>query len=159
MKNRFRSNVNINAFQFVLILMSLLPSFKSAIAACTINSVGVVFSPYSALQSLPNNSGVGTVTVTCTSGEVFPVITLTTGQHSSTTQRFMTSSTSPDKLGYNIFTDAARTIVWGDGKGQGSAVTVQSSTTNILSLYGQIGPGQDAGVGYYGDFLSVTVNF
>ncbi len=159
MKKAYFIDVKTHLLKAGVVLFSLVFQANSAIADCTINSVGVLFSSYSALDSFPNNSGIGTVTVSCRGADASPMVSLTTGQHSSSVQRSMRSPTTPDKLKYNIFTDSARTIVWGDGRGQGSVVGIQASGVTILSLYGQIDPGQDAATGDYSDILTVTVNF
>ncbi len=68
-----------------------------------------------------------------------------------------------DLLEYNIYTDVTRTVIFGDGTGGTSNVQVKRKGqpepwTEIVSMYGQIPPGQDVSAGTYSDSLSATVN-
>jgi spore coat protein U-like protein len=61
---------------------------------------------------------------------------------------------------YGLYTDAARTTVWGD-VGTLAAVTYNSTgmaatTTNI---YGRIAAGLDVAVGSYTDTVTATIQF
>ena len=142
---------------FVLIILFLQSQVSGA--DCSVNAVGVVFSQYSALDRGPNNSGVGSITVVCNGEGITPTVSLSSNNNSSTTSRSMRNLVGSDKLSYNLYVNAARSIVWGDGKGQGSTVSVQSNSVAILSVYGQIPALQDVSVGSYTDNLIVTVGF
>lgn len=58
-------------------------------------------------------------------------------------------------LRYNLYLDAARITIWGDGTG---GTAVYTSTRNMLraTVYGRIPPGQDPVVGTYRDTIRVT---
>jgi spore coat protein U-like protein len=62
-------------------------------------------------------------------------------------------------LTYNLYTSAARTVIWGDGTGGSSTISARSNSTTILDLFGQIPAGQDVGVGTYTDSITTTVIF
>ena len=64
-----------------------------------------------------------------------------------------------NQLNYNLYTDAARTVVWGNGSGTSSIQTVARNRTTTLNVYGQIPAGQDAVVGNYTDTILATVTF
>ena len=63
-----------------------------------------------------------------------------------------------DRLTYQIFSDSARTQVWGRG-----AAAVQISATKSgrqqLTVYGRIAPGQEVPAGTYIDVVTATVDF
>jgi spore coat protein U-like protein len=63
-------------------------------------------------------------------------------------------------LRYNLFLDAARTTVWGDGTG-GSSIgpLVRGIGQSVITawVFGRIAAGQDAAPGAYGDTLRVTL--
>jgi spore coat protein U-like protein len=67
-----------------------------------------------------------------------------------------------EALAYNLFTDAARTSVWGDGT-SGTSVYSRANPPNNsnvnLTVYGQIPPGQDVSAGTFSDTVSATINF
>jgi spore coat protein U-like protein len=65
-----------------------------------------------------------------------------------------------ERLLYNLYLDAARTIVWGDGTGGsrvGPGVTTRGALgTTTAYVFGRIPAGQDAVAGAYGDTIRVT---
>ena len=71
-------------------------------------------------------------------------------------------------LGYNVFTDPARTQVWGNGTGgtviASGAVTIgpgvgNGTKTFVHTVYGRIPQLQDAAPGTYNDTLVLTLTF
>jgi len=130
-----------------------------ALASCSFRSVtDVGFGTYNVFDTLPNASGVGSITIKCQGGggNAYDV-TLSTGQSYSYASRSMKSGANA--LSYNIYTSATRSIVWGDGTGGSSTQTVYKNSTATLSLFGQIPAGQDVANGTYTDDLIATVNF
>lgn len=67
-----------------------------------------------------------------------------------------------DVLRYNLYTDAQRTIIWGDGTG-GSANYSQKAQPNnkveTIPVFGRVFGAQDVGASQYLDNLVVTLNF
>jgi spore coat protein U-like protein len=74
------------------------------------------------------------------------------------------------RLGYNVFSDAARSQVWGSGTGgtviASGAMTVGPGVGNgggslsvTHTIYGRIPQLQDAAPGTYSDTLLVTLTF
>jgi spore coat protein U-like protein len=65
-----------------------------------------------------------------------------------------------ERLLYNLYLDAARTIVWGDGTGgsqTGPMVTTRGAGgTTTAYVFGRIPAGQDVAAGVYGDTIRVT---
>lgn len=91
--------------------------------------------------------------LTCPKG-LTPQVTISSGNSGAFDWRELRSGT--DALRYNVFLDAAMTVVWGDGTGGSSAFT--SATGNAqLTLYARVPAGQDATAGAYSDVLVVTV--
>lgn len=132
-------------------------------AACTIGISGVAFGAYSPINATPRD-GVGTVTLQCHPSVQAPVIALDTGRSGTFAQRRMSNGTN--NLSYNLYTTAARVIVWGDGTGGSSTVTgtdskVTSGTRTFnISIYGRIPAAQtNLTSGSYNDSLFATVTF
>ena len=72
------------------------------------------------------------------------------------------------RLNYNLYRDAARTLIWGNGL-SGTSVATASFTvgpgvgngtrTAQLPVYGRVPPQQVVGMGAYSDTIVVTVTF
>lgn len=65
-----------------------------------------------------------------------------------------------DRLTYNLFSDASRSQVWGDGTAAApvDVLGVNRDSPRQLIIYGRIPPGQDASIGSYMDSITVTVD-
>ncbi len=66
-----------------------------------------------------------------------------------------------DALNYNLYLDAARTSIWGDGTG-GTAlftVAIPSGKAVNVTIFGRIPAGQDVAAGSYSDSIVVTIQF
>lgn len=117
----------------------------------------VDFGTYSVFEVTPNNFGVGTIAISCQGGGGPFKVSLSTGQSHSFSARDMQSGAS--HLSYNLYTTAARSVVWGDGSGGSSALPAGRNTTTRLDIFGQIPALQDAAVGTYTDSIVATVDF
>ncbi len=66
-------------------------------------------------------------------------------------------------LSYNVFLDAARTTIWGDGTGgTGTFNGIRTSPFPFIGapfIYGRIFANQDPSPGFYNDIIDVTVLF
>lgn len=82
-------------------------------------------------------------------------ITIGRGQSPGGGQRRM-SAGAVDRLSYEIYRDAARTIPWSSG----SAMSLTTSQSlQLIPLYGRIPAGQDTSVGAYSDSVVVSIVF
>lgn len=146
-------------------------------ASCTITTLPSVaafslpaYDPVSTNAANPLDMTV-TTTATCTStaGNASSVglsITLSTGVSGSYATRQMQGSSSLHTLNYNLYADAARTQVMGDGTGGSVAVTNSTSISKhnspiliTTTIYGRVPAGQDPAVDSYSDTLVYTLNF
>ena len=119
-------------------------------AACNVAVQAVSFGSYNALSPL-GLPGVGNVHVTCSLLSSFSV-SLGPG-NGTVANRRMTSGSA--QLNYNLYKDAARLFVWGEG-----AAGVSGLGTNVqLPVYGLIPGGQNVPANIYLDSVSVTVDF
>ncbi len=130
-------------------------------ASCGFTAIGSLsFGAYDVFG--PNVDSASTISFLCTA--VMPgdmvIIDITIGSAPSYTPRQMVSGA--DRLNYNIYLDAARTSIWGDGTGGsarfGPVIPPDGSTVNI-PVFGRIPSGQDAHVGSYTDNVVVTMNY
>lgn len=140
-------------------LFTLIPQYSLAAPSCTFTTVTAVgFGAYDVFSGTPNNNGVGSLRIRCQGGgsETF-IVRLSDGQSHSYFPRVMRSGANT--LTYNLYTSAARNVVWGDGTGGSSTMAVNRNSTTTLSVYGQIPAGQDVAVGIYSDNITATVDF
>ena len=128
-------------------------------AMCTISVVGVAFGNYNPFTPTPVDSA-GSVVFNCNNKAKNIVVTLGPGQSGTFFSRAMTSGAQ--SLGYNLFLDAARTVVWGDGTG-GTSTYADNNPANdinvVLPVYGRVPAGIDVSVGTYTDTVVATIEF
>jgi len=134
------------------------------LCSCTVDAGPVSFGAYA-----PLSGGVleatGTIDIDCigigTPLDSFAV-KLGPGLHGAFAAREMRSGADP--LPYNLYSDAARTIIWGDGTGGYSAVTI-NNTLSLLTwnvsrpVYGRIPPAPATPAGSYADTVLVTIEW
>ena len=132
----------------------------NVIAECTVSSGTVNFGAYdpvSANASTPNDS-TGTVNVYCTTGTL-ATVSLDLGTHASGSTRRTLGSTG-DFLTYELYRDAARTVVWNAvNTNSGTSTSRLTPINGGFIAYGRIPAGQDVRIGSYGDTVLVTVNY
>jgi spore coat protein U-like protein len=131
--------------------------------SCTVTATGVSFGSYDPLSKVDNSSA-GTIRVVCTlivslAGSF--TIDLSTGASGSYSQRTLKKGAST--LAYNLFSDSARSQVWGNGTGGSTRVSQTFSSLLIvdrtLTVYGRIPAGQNVPAGAYADTIIVTVTY
>jgi len=131
---------------------------RAEAANCSVSTTSVVFGSYNVFSSAPVDS-TGTVSYNC-NGNVLVSIAMTRGQSVTFLPRQLVNGT--ERLAYNLFRDAARTMVWGDSTGGTSTHTEMSPLKKedvTLTVYGRIPPGQDVSAGTYTDTVTVVMNF
>lgn len=136
---------------------SLAPA-DAAAASCSITEVvGIAFGGYDPLSTYATTS-TGHVVYQCT--DAIPVaVSLGRGGSSSWTRLLQSGA---HQLGYDLYLDAARTIIWGDGTGGSSRHTDASPPAGepvSVTIYGRITAGQNAHVGSYADDITATIEF
>jgi spore coat protein U-like protein len=147
------------------------PSGAMAAYGCLVAVVGVNFGSYDPVAAAPDDSA-GRVDVTCTNvpgtglDEVAYSVALSTGVSGNFNPRRMAAGGA--RLDYNLFRDAGRTQVWGNGTsgsflgsgimrvgpGQGN-----TTRTNTHDIFGRVPAQQEAAVGTYADTIVVTLTF
>jgi spore coat protein U-like protein len=148
------------------ILLVLAPVESHALASCTVSTTGADFGSYNVFSSLPNDT-TANVRVSCTLLGVISLfvlysISLSAGGAGQYLPRSMTMGSH--QLNYNLYSDSARTTIWGDGSS--GTVTVSDgyllglgTTVNDYTVYGRVPALQNVYSGYYSDSLVVTVDY
>lgn len=128
---------------------------------CEVSATGVNFGNYNPLAAGHADS-VGSVTVNCEKngpGALSFTVNLSPGGSASYATRRMAGG-GGSQLDYNLYRDAARSQIWGDGTGGSTNATFSDSTKNIqqtFSVYGRAFSGQTPTAGAYADIIVVTV--
>lgn len=123
-------------------------------AACVVSTSPVAFGVYNPTAGTVLD-GTGTVSVTCTNGTSYSVA-LDGGGQADVLARAM--SNHPDLLTYQLYSDAARTTVWGTTGGD----LVNATGTGVQvdhTVYGRVAASQNVAVGSYTDTVNVTVTY
>jgi spore coat protein U-like protein len=127
-------------------------------AECFITTAGVAFGAYDVFATAPNDS-TGTITYLCNS-RANVTIELTRGSAPTFGTRRMRNGT--EQLFFNLFVDAARTRIWGNGTG-GTGVYRRNNVPlnqNIsVPVFGRIPAGQDVRGGNYTETITAIINF
>ena len=150
-------------FGWLCLLLSLTAA-RPAYAACSVSASALPFGNYNPLSVLPTDA-VGQVTVNCSF--VISVLTtytvkLSTGGSGQYSTRQMSSAANT--LGYNLYTDALRLIIWGNGTGGSSFITNTQligigGFTGNHPVYGRIPAQQNVAAGSYSDTITVTLDY
>lgn len=144
----------------------------SAQAGCTISSTGLAFGAYQPLTFAGKLTSAAvdstaTVSVVCTGINTAGPYTMvlgpsTAGSGDRVSTRYLTLSNGGAPMAFNVYTDASRTIVWGNGTTgallSGSIATGNSNQSH--TVYGRIPAGQNTlKAGSYSDSLTMTITY
>lgn len=130
----------------------------TVLSVCTVSATNLAFGNYDATAGAPNDN-TSTVTVTCSNGSPYTVA-LDAGTGTGATVAVRRMSNGGNTLDYSMFTDAARTTIWGDttlgtvdqaGTGNGAAQN--------YTVYGRIPTAQFVAAGNYADTVTATVTY
>jgi spore coat protein U-like protein len=143
-------------------LMLLVP--VAGHAACSVTASGVAFGVYQPFIGTPRDF-TGTVTVNCTFLSNFTGaynVKLSIGGGASYPARRMTSAGV--NLTYQLYTDAAHTLIWGDGTGGSTLITGSDNRplrggTTIFNVFGRIPVAQAAKPNTYTDNSGATLTY
>lgn len=131
------------------------PVNGSVSPTCSVSSGTLDFGDYATAAAA---LGTATVSVNCSSGAPYN-ISLGGGQNLNGTTRRMARS-GGGFLNYELFSNALRTLAWGDGTGTGAKVSgTGSGASQSRTIYGRIPAGQSAAPGSYTDSVLITVDY
>lgn len=129
-------------------------------ANCVVSTTALAFGNVD-VTSGSNVDGTGGISVTCTSGTGWAAsANAGSGTGASLATRKMANGAN--LLNYALYTDSARTTVWGDGVG-GTTGTISgtgSGSAQASTIYGRVPSGQTSlPAGSYADTVTVTVTY
>ncbi|MDE2091744.1 MAG: spore coat protein U domain-containing protein [Gammaproteobacteria bacterium] len=127
-------------------------------ATCTVRARPVAFGNYSPFNTTPLNR-TSRITVIC-NGKGRVNVALSTGQSGTYNPRYMSSTSTSDRLAYNLYTTAAQVIIFGDGTAGTQTVSKNFSNNRVnLRVYGQLPALENVASGIYADSIMATVTF
>lgn len=138
---------------FLTGLLFASPSF----AACTVSTTAVNFGNYDVLSATALDS-TGTITVQCSPREDITITISASPNSGGFNPRQMKHASLADLLNYNIYTNGARTRIWGDGTGGTFTLNRNFVATRTFTVNGRVPPLQNVSGGTYTDVLVVTVS-
>jgi spore coat protein U-like protein len=130
-------------------------------ASCSFVAVsGVSFGSYDVFDVSATDSA-GSVSYTCSGGATV-TMSLSIGSAPSYSPRQMLRMGGGGILDYNLYLDAGRSTIWGDGTsmtGQYGPNMPADGATVVVPIFGRVPAAQDATIGVYTDTITVTINF
>ena len=175
MRAGFRVRGRAPALRAVVALGSLgllaAPTAARAALDCSVATSGVAFGIYDQTSTTPDDS-TGSIDVTCWytgpggADQANYSVTLSTGSSGTYAPRLLKAGAS--LLNYNLFRDAGRSQVWGNGTAGSTIVTGNikvgpgagnNTRTANHPMYGRIPALQDPDAGNYSDTIVVTLSF
>ena len=129
-------------------------------SGCSLGGAAIAFGVYDP-TILVSTDTAGTLVYRCSQNDHNIMITLSVGSGTSYATRRMVSGS--EQLFYNLYRDAARQVVWGDGTGGSQTYLLKNPQGNnqdiSVPIFGRIPPSQNVGVGSYSDTITVSLNF
>lgn len=132
---------------------------------CNVTATGMNFGGYNIFAATALDS-TATVSVTCNVPPQNPqaplavTVSLSTGNSGTFTQRALRSA-GPGNLGYNLYTNASFSTIWGDGSGSSSVLSafVHRDMPLNATIYGRVPAGQNVRAGSYSDTITVAIDY
>ena len=129
--------------------------------ACSVSATSFNFGNALPNAVTSNVDAQGSVRAMCGAGTPY-TIALNAGGGAGATfaARRMRVQSGSATLAYSLYTDVARTTLWGDGSAGTSVVTsTASGTPQVIPVYGRIPGGQTVPNGLYFDTITVSLTF
>jgi spore coat protein U-like protein len=124
-----------------------------ATANCSLNAGGVNFGDINPLEGADTDI-TSPLEIQCDAGDSYR-IALDSGNGDFRARHLLDGS---NQLRYNLYLDAGRQAIWGDGSGGSSVVTGSGNgSSQTLYIYGRVFADRQAHVGIYADTITVTV--
>ena len=124
---------------------------------CLISATNVNFGTAGVLRS--SLAAAGSISARCTNGDAFR-ISLNGGASGNVAARTLLRQGGGGAVNYQLYTDSARSIPWGDGTAGTSMVTgTGSGNAQTINVYGQVPAQATPAPGSYSDTITATIVF
>lgn len=142
-----------------LLVLALTPTLAAAQQCAIQNLTPIAFGVYDPTAATPGDA-TGSFRVRCRPRSNYTA-SISEGSSGGFFPRTMVQG--PNALAYNLFREAARVTVWGDGSGGTQVVTVGDSgppgNPVTVTIFGRVPAGQWVAAGTYADTLVLTIEF
>lgn len=154
----------IPEFILLIALFAIAAPRLSAAVSCTVSTAGTPFGTFDAIDNQERDT-LAAIQIACVGnpGDTASyTIVLTTGTGNYSNRQLRSGG---NLLRYNLYSDSARTQIWGDGSDGSTTVSdtlplTTSSAFRSYTIYGRIPSAQQlATVGFYQDSISVQVTY
>ena len=147
---------------FPLIVILLLPLSAHAVNCnWQIVPTNINFGNYSPFSATPV-TGTSTIQIHCTPPGT-GIVSLSRGSSATYNPRTMIRTAAPaTTMNYNLYLDAANTIIWGDGTSGTQVLTFTPAPGNTVlsaTIYGTVPAGLDVRPGTYNDTVQATLDW
>ena len=140
-------------------VVGAMPVMMEVAVQCHVTATDLDFGVYLSNSQVPVLAQ-GSITLLCSAGVAADVaLDAGNGPGRNTSRRLMSQETGPDRLAYDLFQDAGRTVHWGDNPGSDTLQVLMTGVPVTVMVYGQISAGQRARDGTYSDIITVLVQF
>ena len=123
---------------------------------CNISATDVAFAPAGLLNTAL--SATGSLSVQCTNGDAYR-IALSGGGTGNVNARKMTRQGGGGTISYQLYTDAAHAIAWGDATGGTIAPGSGTGAAQTITIYGVVPVQSTPQPGRYSDTITATIMF
>jgi spore coat protein U-like protein len=131
----------------------------TVVRACTVATTPLNFGTNIPSPLVGNVDATGGITATC-SPTVPYTIALGAGAGTGATVAVRRLMNGTNTLNYALYTNAARTTLWGDNSNGTTVVAgIGNGAAQPITVYGRIPTGQAPVPGAYADSVTVTLNF
>ena len=145
-------------------MLAVLDCPALAAPTCTLAGVNLAFPAYDSRRVSPTDT-IGQINLSCAgiAGELASFsLQLSPGTGAGFGSRSMRMGNF--SLSYNLYTNPARTSIWGDGNGgsyvlSDSFTVARPGTSKSYAVYGRIPASQNVPIGTYTDLVTVTLSF
>lgn len=135
-----------------------MPVTAITISACAVSATPLVFGTLNQIGGTAND-GQSTVVVTCTPGTAYEV-GMDNGAHAVGGVRQMAPTLGTARVPYVLYSNAARSTVWGNTTGTNTVGGTAGVLPTTLNVYGRVPAGtMPVAVDVYTDAVTVTVTF
>jgi spore coat protein U-like protein len=123
-------------------------------ASCQITATALGFTTYTGALDVATSA----VTLICTDTTTYNV-GLSAGSTPGATVGTRQMASGPSRLAYALYSDAGRTVNWGNTVGTDTVAGTGNGNSQVLTVYGRVAAGQLVKPGTYSDTVIATVTY
>jgi spore coat protein U-like protein len=145
--------------QTILHTNSIMPVRIEIVTACRVSVSDLDFGSYTSNSTTPV-LGQTNLVLQCGSGTTAEIaLDAGTSPGGNTSRRNMRQDVGNDRMDYDLFQDAGRTVHWGDRSGNDTKEVLTADAPLTVPIYGEIPGGQRVRDGTYSDVITVSVSY